>query len=34
MFMPLSFEILEHDKPINDLTVAFKKGNEINSNKF
>ena len=34
MFMPLCFEILEHDKSINDLSEVFKKANEINSSKF
>jgi len=32
MFLPLCFEIFEHDKPIKDLSVVFKKENEINSN--
>ena len=32
MFLPLCFEIFEHEKPIQDLSVVFKKGNEIYSN--
>ncbi len=32
MFLPLCFEIFEYDKPIQDLSVVFKKGNEIYSN--
>ena len=27
MFMPLCFEILEHNMPIQDLSVVFKKTN-------
>ena len=32
MFLPLCFEIFEHEKPIQDLSVVFKKGNENYSN--
>jgi hypothetical protein len=32
MFLPLCFEIFEHDKPIQDYSVVFKKGNENYSN--
>ena len=32
MFLPLCFEIFEHEKPIQDLSVVFKRGNENYSN--
>jgi hypothetical protein len=32
MFLPLCFEIFEHEKPIKDFSVVFKKEIEINSN--
>jgi hypothetical protein len=34
MFMPLCFEILEHNMPIQDLSVVFKKWNWIKSTKI
>ena len=34
MFMPICFEILEYNMPIQDLSVVFKKWNWIKSTKI
>jgi hypothetical protein len=34
MFMPICFEILEYNMPIQDLSVVFKKKNWIKSTKI
>ena len=34
LFLPISFEVFEHDKPVKDLSVVFKNGKENDLRKF
>ena len=34
LFLPISFEVFEHDKPVKDLSVVFQNGKENDLRKF
>ena len=34
LFLPISFEVFEHNKPVKDLSVVFKNGKENDLRKF